>query len=107
MDSSTTFIEPKSSIIQMNKKQQQTELSDHSNIESRYISNAGIILFWPFLKQFFTELNLLRNNEFQNLQGQQRAVQLLQFAGTEKRKFSEHQLILNKILSLKILETEP
>ena len=69
-----------------------------SNINTRYINNVGIILFWPFLKQFFTELKLVKKNKFCNTEDQQTAVLLLQYMATGQSEFREHQLILNKIL---------
>ncbi|MCK5665225.1 MAG: hypothetical protein KAI17_17175, partial [Thiotrichaceae bacterium] len=68
------------------------------NINTRYINNVGIILFWPFLKQLFTELKLIKKNKFCNTEDQQTAVLLLQYMATGQSEFREHQLILNKIL---------
>ncbi len=66
--------------------------------QSRYLSNAGIILLWPFITQFFNQLELIREKKFCSVQSRQKAILLLQYLGTGQQRFSEHQLLLNKIL---------
>ncbi|MCP4077656.1 MAG: hypothetical protein GY744_15900 [Gammaproteobacteria bacterium] len=66
--------------------------------KNRYVSNAGIILLWPFLTQFFSQLGLISEKKFYSVQARQKAILLLQYLGTGQQQFSEHQLLLNKIL---------
>ncbi|MCP3669623.1 MAG: hypothetical protein GY814_04190 [Gammaproteobacteria bacterium] len=69
------------------------------NADARYLNNAGMVLSWPFLKQFFSELNLLDDNsKFCDLAARQTAVLLLQYVASGELEFLEHQLVLNKIL---------
>jgi len=66
--------------------------------KNRYVSNAGIILLWPFLTQFFSQLGLISEKKFYSVQARQKAILLLQYLGTGQQQISEHQLLLNKIL---------
>jgi hypothetical protein len=63
-----------------------------------YIRNAGLILLWPFLKNYFAALGLLAGEKFKSTEEQHKAALLLQYALDGKKKFAEHQLPLNKIL---------
>jgi hypothetical protein len=67
--------------------------------EELYVSNAGLILLWPYLSRFFGILGLAGGGRFVDDAAAERAVLLLQYlaAGTD-RKFQEYELILNKIL---------
>jgi hypothetical protein len=67
--------------------------------EELYVSNAGLILLWPYLSRFFGILDLAGGGRFVDDAAAERAVLLLQYlaAGTD-RKFREYELILNKIL---------
>lgn len=76
-------------------EQEEASLKSEQN---RYVSNAGIILFWPFLTQFFSQLGLINDKKFCSVQARQKAILLLQYLGTGQLRFSEHQLFLNKIL---------
>ncbi len=62
------------------------------------ISNAGLILLWPFLTRFFEELKMMKNGVFINKESENRAVYLLQYLVFGHIDFQEHELILNKIL---------
>lgn len=62
------------------------------------ISNAGIILFWPFLTRFFEQLSLLNNAAFMDDESRNEAVFLLQYLAYNSVDFPEHQLVLNKVL---------
>jgi Contractile injection system tape measure protein len=67
--------------------------------EPFYISNAGLVLLWPFLQPYFQRLVLLDKNAFRDEQAQTRAVYLLQYLTTGVLEAPEHQLLLNKILA--------
>lgn len=62
------------------------------------IRNAGIVLLHPFLKPFFTELQLMRDGSWVDRQAQQRAVLLLHFLGSGKEAAAEWELVLEKLL---------
>jgi Contractile injection system tape measure protein len=67
--------------------------------EPFYISNAGLVLLWPFLQPFFQRLGMLDKNAFRDEQAQTRAIYLLQYLTTGILEAPEHQLLLNKILA--------
>jgi hypothetical protein len=62
-----------------------------------YINNSGLILLWPFLKNFFIKLGFLDKNIFiDNLE--QKAVLLSQYIIDVSEEIPEYLLPLNKIL---------
>ena len=67
--------------------------------EPFYVSNAGMVLLWPFLQQYFQKLGLLEKNAFRDEQAQSRATYLLQYLTTGILEAPEQQLLLNKILT--------
>lgn len=67
--------------------------------EPFYVSNAGMVLLWPFLQQYFQKLGLLEKNAFRDERSQNRATYLLQYLTTGILDAPEHQLLLNKILT--------
>ncbi len=67
--------------------------------EDHYISNAGLVLLWPFLKNLFASLEFLDKNTFHGQAAQERAVLLLQYLVTGEMEWAEHELLLNKLLS--------
>jgi hypothetical protein len=69
-----------------------------SDGDALYIANAGLVILWPFLENFFSRLGLLQENQFVADEARQRAVGLLQFLATDDPDFPEYQLPLNKIL---------
>ncbi len=77
------------------EEQLEEEEEDWDNI---YIENAGIVIFWPFLRQFFNTLELIEEDAFVSIAAKIRAVQLLQYMCTGETSFPEHELILNKII---------
>lgn len=62
------------------------------------VSNAGLILFWPFLTRFFEHLSLLKDGRFIDDNCRNEAVYLLQYLAYNEIDFPEHQLVLNKVL---------
>lgn len=62
------------------------------------ISNAGLILFWPFLTRLFEHLSLVKNGAFINHECQNRAVYILQYLVYNTIDFPEYKLVLNKLL---------
>ncbi|VAW60324.1 hypothetical protein MNBD_GAMMA08-1850 [hydrothermal vent metagenome] len=66
--------------------------------EAIYIENAGMVLLWPFLPAFFSQLGLYANKKFKSDAAQQRAVLILQYLATAQSACLESELLLNKIL---------
>jgi len=81
---------------------QLTDLSislDFDETDELYISNAGLVILWPFLKHFFAHLDLLADTQFKGKKARMRAIYLLQFlVDGQAEKCSEYMLPLNKIL---------
>jgi hypothetical protein len=67
--------------------------------EPFFIGNAGLVLLWPFLQQYFGKLELTEKNAFRDEQAQSRAIHLMQYLATGSLEAPEHQLLLNKILA--------
>ncbi len=63
-----------------------------------YITNAGIILLHLYLKTFFTTAGLLNGDDFKDDFCKQKAVHLLQYAGTGQQQLPEYMMTLNKLL---------
>lgn len=66
--------------------------------EEAYVENAGLVLLWPFLQRFFSQLELLEDKQFKDAEAAQRAVGLLQYLATEDASGPEYLLPLNKVL---------
>lgn len=84
------------------KKNQPTTKRDipstfHHNDEL-HLSNAGLILLWPFLTRFFENLSLVKDKIFVNEQAPHRAIALLQFLVDGATEAPEFLLPLNKVL---------
>jgi len=71
-----------------------------SDTEELYISNAGLVILWPFLSHFFTNMDLLleEKKQFKNQAAMQRAVGLQQYIATATTAGPEYLLALNKVL---------
>ncbi len=65
---------------------------------SHFITNAGLVLFHPFLRPLFAQLDLFENEEWSNHNSQHKAVLLSQYLITGHDEFYENELLLNKIL---------
>jgi len=61
------------------------------------VSNAGLILCWPFLSVLFSRLSISKDNQIPE-GAQSRAVYLLQYLVFGHCEFPEYALVLNKIL---------
>jgi hypothetical protein len=83
--------------LENNKK---TELeTPHSKTENViYVENAGLILFHPFLKSLFEQLELTKNEIWTSRNNQHKAILLTQFLIWGETKIGENELVLNKIL---------
>ena len=68
-------------------------------IDKIHITNAGLVLFHPYLQLVFRELKWLNDSRnFVNKKAQQKAVLFLQYLVNGKSRQPEHQLVLNKLL---------
>lgn len=66
--------------------------------DNLYISNAGLILFHPFLVTFLERAGLLVERKFPEPKDANRAVLLLQYLASGSEQFQESDLVLNKII---------
>ncbi|QMU64753.1 MAG: hypothetical protein GKR88_10940 [Flavobacteriaceae bacterium] len=75
--------------------------------EELFITNAGLVLLWPFMTRFFETTGLVKDKAFtEDPAGRDRAVLLLQYLTDGLTETSEYLLPLNKILCGKHL-SEP
>ncbi|MEH1997076.1 contractile injection system tape measure protein [Nostoc sp.] len=63
-----------------------------------YISNAGLILLWPFINRFFVKLELVKENIFINIISAEIAALVLQYLVDASTEASEYIFPLNKVL---------
>jgi hypothetical protein len=63
-----------------------------------YVSNAGLVLLWPFLVTLFRRLGWVEGKDFVNGKARTRAVRLLQFVADGGEGHPEYELVFNKIL---------
>ncbi|WPR77334.1 contractile injection system tape measure protein [Algoriphagus sp. NG3] len=76
----------------------QQVLSDEPNPGDHVrLTNAGLVLCWPFLSVLFSRLEISENNKIPEI-SQSRAVYLLQYLVYGHYDFPEYELVLNKIL---------
>lgn len=62
------------------------------------VDNAGLVLLWPYLKPYFTELGLVTGRAFTDTAARHRAIHLLQYLAAGDNAYEEHDLVFNKIL---------
>lgn len=68
-------------------------------VDGMSVSNAGMVLLWPFIGRAWEHLELTSEGRFHDDQAAQRAVWLLQYAVFGHMDFPEYHLPLNKLLS--------
>ncbi|TKC88718.1 hypothetical protein FAZ69_13275 [Trinickia terrae] len=66
--------------------------------EPMYVSNAGLVLLWPFFTRYFEILGLVDKSAFVNETARSRAVYLLQYLAGGNHDAPEYALALNKLL---------
>jgi hypothetical protein len=66
--------------------------------EKYSVKHAGLVLLAPFLKPFFTELNLLEGNDWKTQESAFKAVHLLKFLADGRTSAPEYTLVFEKIL---------
>ena len=69
-----------------------------SDADEIYVENAGLVILWPFLENFFSHLDLIEAKQFRGVEARQRAIGLLQYLATEDAAASEFLVPLNKVL---------
>lgn len=62
------------------------------------VPNGGAILLWPFLSQYFSTLELARNNVFASTEAQMRAMHLVHYLSMGQIRLDERVFALSKIL---------
>ena len=72
--------------------------SSFSNADELYVENAGLVILWPFLANFFERLGLTEEKRFKDQAAAQRAVGLLQYVAGADESPPEILLPLNKVL---------
>ena len=63
-----------------------------------FIDNAGLVLLWPFVKEYFSRMKLLEGNVFISEEALFKGIHALQFLVTGKEHPEEFLLPLNKIM---------
>lgn len=69
-----------------------------SESEGLLVSNAGLVILWPYLIRFFDNLNLLDKRQFVDTAAKHRAVGLLQYLVDEQEEPMEFHCGFNKVL---------
>jgi Contractile injection system tape measure protein len=78
--------------------------SGFSDADEIYVENAGVVILWPFLANFFARLGLLEEKAFKDAADAQRAAGLLHYLATGDAPAPEPLLPLNKLLCGMALE---
>jgi hypothetical protein len=81
-----------------NNQKNELEIPNSKTENMIYVENAGLILFHPFLKSLFEQLELTQNEIWTNKMSQHKAILLTQFLIRGETKIGENELVLNKIL---------
>lgn len=83
-------------------RQRRTTTADFADadtdVDAIPVSNAGLVILWPFLKTFLERLDLLDKNDFRDETARQRAAILLQCLASGEVEVPEYLLPLNKVL---------
>lgn len=99
------------------KSEQKSESDSIILDDSQIITNAGLVILYPFISTFLSRTGHIENREFISERAKEEAAVLLQLlvtgmpeaellnGETEEKWFEEHQLLLNKILVGLPLET--
>ncbi len=80
------------------EESKEEEVEEPESGERVHINNAGLVLMWPFITQYFEMLGLTDGKEFNDKLSMARAAMLLQYLVTGEESHPEHELYLNKIL---------
>ncbi len=76
-----------------------SDIAATSGVDEKLVTHtSGIVLLYPFLKPFFTELELLREGQWKDADAQVRAVHLLHHLATGVQEQPEWNLVLEKFM---------
>lgn len=81
------------------EEQKKVKKSEEPEAEELLIENAGLVIVWPFLQEFYTKLDLVYGRTFKSEKLRERAVLLTQYMVTGETGIDEPQLVLNKIIN--------
>jgi len=88
--------------LYLKDQRQQTSAVDREDADlarhGMYTAFAGQVILWPYLKHYFSELQLIKKDCFVGECEQMRSVHLLQYLVADQQQTPECQLMLNKIL---------
>ena len=90
--------QPEEAQVQKDDPKREEEYLNEIKEQGMYVNNAGIVLLWPFLTNYFEELTLIKDKNFINEEAREKAVLLTQFLVTGSEDIPEYDLALNKIL---------
>jgi len=79
-------------------KEAQHESFEEIDEEGIFVNNAGLILLHPFLESFFNDFELLKNEQFRDMNSRAIAVHLLHYLATKEEFAAEYDLFLEKFL---------
>lgn len=80
---------------QTNKEFEQLKMPEPDTV---YVSNAGLVLLYPFLTFAFQRLGYVAAGQFTSPEARIRAIHFLQYTVNLKEEHAEHELVLNKVL---------
>lgn len=81
------------------EKMEEVQIEDKIEIKSMVVTNAGLVLFWPFLTKLFQRLEMLDEEmKFKSPEIQHHACRLLHFLATEDQNQPEYLMTLPKLL---------
>jgi hypothetical protein len=64
-----------------------------------FVQNAGMVIVWPFLYQYFQRLDLMTiERQFKDEESMEKAAHMLQYMVTAQKTAPEEQLFLNKLM---------
>lgn len=86
------FIKSKEIIVKREPKIEQNKE------EGILLSNAGLVLLFPYIKPFFEAIGLLNLEEFKNEKSQLLAIKSLHYLATGKRKCTDNELFIEKLM---------
>lgn len=75
-----------------------SKVSEIHHSDELHLSNAGLVLLWPFLIRFFENLGLVKDKAFVDERATHQAIALLQFLADGNMASPEYLLPLNKVL---------
>lgn len=80
------------------KAEEQRNETLHQMEDALYIHNSGLVILAPFLKRYFTMLEMLEDNVFSSDEAAIRGVLLLEYLVSGRTEVAEHELVFNKVL---------